>query len=111
MHMNEPDQCGWHLLDGVKASDVHSKLLNFERLTWKEILVRDRHWNHRITIDKLVPSAKKALAKTPFKDVDQVVSLRLTGKERVFGVMENEVFNVLWWDPDHKVCPAPKKQT
>lgn len=111
MHMREPDDCGWHLLDGDKLNDVHLKLVDFERLTWREILVRDRHRNHAISVTKLVPSARKALGKTPFKDSDEVVSLRLSGAERVFGVMENEVFNVLWWDPDHNVCRAPKKHT
>jgi hypothetical protein len=111
MHMTEPDDCGWHLLNGDQLNDVHSKLVDFERLTWKEILVRDRHRNHLISVDKLEASARKALQKTPFRDSDQVVSLRLSGAERVFGVMENEIFNVLWWDPDHKVCPAPKRNT
>ncbi len=111
MHMNEPDECGWHRLDGGQLNSVHSKLVELERLTWKEILVRDRHRNHPISVNKLVASAQKTLEKTPFRGTDQVVSLQLSGTERVFGVMENEIFNVLWWDPDHKVCPAPQKNT
>lgn len=46
-----------------------------------------------------------------YGDQDRVVSLRLSAKERVSGVMESGVLNVLWWDPDHTVYPVEKKHT
>lgn len=36
-------------------------------------------------------------------DVEEVVSLRLTGAQRLWGYRILAVFHVLWWDPEHKV--------
>lgn len=38
--------------------------------------------------------------------LDDVVSLRLSGPERVFGYLDNGVLVLLWWDPIHQVCPS-----
>ena len=38
--------------------------------------------------------------------LDDVVSLRLSGPERVFGYLDNGVLVLLWWDPLHQVCPS-----
>ena len=42
-------------------------------------------------------------------DIDQVFSLRLTETLRIYGILENGVFNVLWYDPNHEICPAVKR--
>ncbi len=42
-------------------------------------------------------------------DIDQVFSLRLTATLRIYGILENGVFNVLWYDPNHEICPAVKR--
>jgi hypothetical protein len=43
---------------------------------------------------------------------DEVTSLHLSGTERVVGVLEPRgVMHILWWDPDHGVCPSQKKNT
>ncbi|HWD40203.1 MAG TPA: hypothetical protein VG944_15240 [Fimbriimonas sp.] len=31
-------------------------------------------------------------------------SFRISGKERLWGLLVDEVFYVLWTDPDHKIC-------
>ena len=38
---------------------------------------------------------------------DRLFSLRLGGKPRLFGVIEpNGCFFVIWYDPNHDVCPS-----
>ena len=44
-------------------------------------------------------------------DIDQLRSLRRTGKQRVSLVLDRGIFNLLWWDPQHLVCPDKKKNT
>jgi hypothetical protein len=36
-------------------------------------------------------------------DLDHLWGIRLTGTERVWGMLDGAVFSLLWWDPDHLV--------
>lgn len=91
--------------------DIHSKLSEFERKTWNEILIKERYRNHLIVISKICPRAQKRLRKIKQDDIDELVSLRLTGQKRVWGIKEGNILKVLWWDPDHTVCPSIKSYT
>jgi predicted DNA-binding transcriptional regulator AlpA len=42
---------------------------------------------------------------------NDLFSLRLSSLERLWGLRSNDVFSVLWWDPNHQICPSPKKHT
>ena len=44
-------------------------------------------------------------------DDHEIWELRLSGKTRIWGVRERNVFYVVWWDPDHTVCPSRKRNT
>jgi hypothetical protein len=44
-----------------------------------------------------------------YGDLKRIVSLRLSGKERIWDVMEAGVLTVIWWDPEHTVLPSPEK--
>ena len=57
-------------------TDILDKLISYERLTWAEEL---------------------------YLDVDQLFSLRLTARERLYGILNNGVFYVLWYDPCHEI--------
>ena len=41
----------------------------------------------------------------------ELVSLRLSGKQRIYGIQDRGVLLLLWWDPDHKIYPVKKKGT
>lgn len=99
------DPFGWHALGAGVLEEICTKMGEFERLTWTEILVRDRRRNHSVPIDRLDSEAQKRLRKIGL-DMEILISLRLSGPKRVWGVMRNGVLELLWWDPDHLVCPS-----
>jgi hypothetical protein len=101
------DPFGWHEITNDELHDVRVKLIEFERRTWAEILVADEANNHGIKTYKLCLEARQRLKELNIA-VDEVHSLRLTAKNRVFGIMDNGVFEVLWWDPEHQICPVRK---
>jgi len=39
-------------------------------------------------------------------NTDALVSLRLSGKERVWGILQENALLLLWWDPGHEICPS-----
>ena len=91
--------------------DIHSKLSEFERKTWNEILIKEKKRNHTIPVSDICTEAQKRLKKIKQDDIDDLISLRLTGKKRVWGIRAGNVLKVLWWDPGHTVCPTQKKHT
>jgi hypothetical protein len=92
----------------AEVREVRSKLGNFESMTWAEI---ERGGSHSIAVSELEKPARERLEHLQLDDIEEVFSLRLSGKERVFGLRQGAVMRLLWWDPDHEVCPAPLKHT
>jgi hypothetical protein len=105
------DPYGWHQIDRAKMQEIQQKLASFEAMTWTEILVRAKKQNHSVRRQDLCKAAQDHLADIRLDDVDELISLRLSGKERVWGIRSHNVLTVLWWDPDHEVCPSLKKHT
>jgi len=100
---------GWRKIRKVSLLEaIHEKLKNFETMTWGSIYGPQ---NHFISRSSLCKEAQKRLAEKKLDDYDKFFTLRLTGKQRVWGIREKEIFKILWWDPKHEVCPAVKKHT
>lgn len=106
LEMQEP--FGWHQVGEPILNRIRDRLKSFESMTWHQIFGNE---NHFIPVADICKDAQKRLAHLKQDDIDQVVSLRITGKQRVYGIWEAGVLRLLWWDPDHKICPSPKKHT
>ena len=105
------DPYGWHVLDAAKMEEIRQKLRNFESMTWAEILIRGEKRNHRVSVNDLCKIAKNRLRDLRQDDIEELISLHLTATERVWGILENNILKILWWDPDHAVCPSLLKHT
>ncbi len=99
------DPFGWHGVDAETLLSIRQKLAHFETMTWNEILVTGKKRNHSIAVEDLCLQAQHRLEEVGLA-LDDVVSLRLSGPERVFGYLDNGVLVLLWWDPLHQVCPS-----
>jgi len=93
--------------------DIFPKLKNYETMTWQEILDatggRSRgNNNHEVPICNLIPQARKRLKESNMDDISSLFSLRLTGKQRIWGILDGHVLKLLWFDPEHKICPTLK---
>lgn len=81
--------------------EIHEKLSHFERIRWREILKDSGRQNHFIGIWLICQEAPRHLEDLGYDDLKRVVSLRLSAKEPVWGVMGEGILAVLWWDPEH----------
>jgi len=92
----------------IKVAD---KLKSYELRTWGDIQSNPKR-DHPIDVAHLLPEAQKRLDKIDKGDWDPLWSLRFNARPRIWGKRdENGVFLVLWWDPHHRICPSPKKNT
>ena len=67
--------------------------------------------NKAIPIEHLCSDAQNRLRDLGLDDYDEVWEMRIGGKERVWGLRDASVMLLLWWDPEHEVCPSEKKHT
>ena len=84
------------------------KLYEFECKNWDEIR---RSGSHPILIGDIAKAARDRLRVLRMDDVDELMSFRISGTQRVWCLQRLNIMKILWWDPDHKVCPATKKHT
>lgn len=100
------DPFGWHVATLDELRTIQQRLANLETMSWSEILIRGKHWNHNVELAQICPEARANLAEIGQDDVDAVLSLRLTNVGRVWGLFQAGVVRVLWWDPQHSICPG-----
>ena len=94
----------WDAIDAATLwSELHQKLGNFETMRWSEVLGRR---NHEVKQSALCPEARRRLVEIDQDDIEGLVSLHLNGRKRVWGIRDGNVLKILWWDPEHQVCPS-----
>lgn len=93
------------------------KLIDFEQITWGEILRTTRNSkssnntsSHNIPIDRLIKDAQNRLEELNIYE-DELFSLSLDNKKRLWGILDSGVLRIIWYDPKHEICPSHKKRT
>jgi hypothetical protein len=102
---------GWHVLNEKTLHSIREKLKQFETMTLNQIFVVGKKNNHAIPIRDLSAAARKRLTELRMPDVEELYTLRLSAKERLWGVLTQNIISLLWWDPNHEVCPSELKNT
>lgn len=95
--------------------DLFPKMLEFETMTISDIFVTGKKENHSINVDQLSKPAAARLMDLKI-EAESVHSLRLGGKIRLYGVLNDAVYNIIWYDDDHGdndrcVCRSFKKHS
>jgi hypothetical protein len=99
---------GWSEISRRDMQGVLSHLASLETMTWNEILVVGNKHNHFVAVSGLSKQARENLDQD-WQGAERIVSLRLSNLKRIWGVIEQGIFHLLWWDPDHMVYPSTYK--
>jgi len=98
---------GWQNVPSAASFlEILDKKKNIESMPLAQI---GQAGSHNISIDKLCKEAQKRLEERHWDDIGELYSIRISGKERIFCYLDGLVMRVIWWDPDHKVCPSHLK--
>lgn len=101
---------GWNdIKNEVLRTQIIEKMKHLETMTWAE--VKKRKTTDFVPFSELCPNARRYLEDLGMDDIDGLLHLGLSGKERMWGNRERGVFELLWYDPEHTVCPSFKKHT
>lgn len=96
--------------------EIIDKLISYSSLTWGEIK-RQTHdggksKHHYLDSSSLSKEAANRLSQLHLEEEsDCVFSMALQNKLRLIGLVHGDKFHVIWYDPEHKVCPSKKKHT
>lgn len=95
----------WTECTGKAFKKCLDRLRQLEAQSWNEIL---GHHHHLIEVDQISKEAQKRLVDLKCDEIadGRVLSLRVTGGMRAFGVLYRNVCMLLWWDPEHEICPS-----
>jgi len=86
---------------------ICDRLSGFEKQAWKNIIGKESHF---ISIGDLTKEAQDRIEFLGLQ-YDELFSLRINSRERMFGIIEDGVMFFLWYDEKHEICPSHKKHT
>lgn len=109
----------WAFTRESVGDDLWDKIIPFlqsiETQTWNDILVGASKQHHTIPVSDLNKCAQDRMDELKL-DCDEVISLRLGGTLRLYGVWQISTCAILWYDSDHGdndtcVCRSRLKHT
>ena len=106
----------WSITNYDFINEIFKKLVDYERMTWQDIQSasggkRDGNGtnSHFVNVAELSKEARDRLTELRLYDIDQLFSLRLGSTIRLYGILENGVFYILWYDKEHEIYKMKKK--
>jgi hypothetical protein len=101
---------GWDKADVRQVmAEIIPKLHDYESMTWGAM--DGPSGSHSVEVQKLCKEAQDRLAALGKDEQGELFSVRITGERRVWGVKDIAILRVIWWDPDHAICPSMLKHT
>lgn len=101
-----------HFRNNALWEEVYPKLKSIEAYTWYELERitygnRDRKTSHHsVSIAKISKEAQKRLEELKLNDFEEIYSIRLNGKFRIWGIRMYSYLQIIWFDPEHTVLPV-----
>jgi hypothetical protein len=107
-HMEMCDPFGWHEVDVATLEIIRERLKNFETMSIVDFFGPKKKC-HLVETDQLCKEARSRLSDLGLDDLEALASLRVMWSKRIWAMMDRNVFTLLWWDPEHRVCPGLEK--
>jgi len=85
-------------------------LKDYSSRTWGQI-EQNKKRDHAVKVSHLISKAQQRLEELKLGDHDLLWRFRFDGCKRIWGIRHGHVFRVLWWDPEHRICPSQKSHT
>lgn len=113
----DSDHDRWGLpIEVKKIRQLVNKLSEWGKLTWKDVLIdtsgrNGNTKNHPIPVERIIKPAQIRLRERNLHEYDFLYSLSITGEYRVWGVLLEGTYFIIWTDPEHEIYPSSKKHT
>lgn len=109
------EKYGWNNVsyhEFCSRTGIMRKLLNFEKKKWSEcekIAGSHKHFSwHPVEYENFPKKERQYLTEKYSDKVDCFYQISLSGKERIIGYKNNNVFYPIWFDKNHELFPCKK---
>jgi len=107
---------GWsNVAPGLLWETIWPFLKSLETMTIAEILrasggrgAGGGNNSHNVPVGDLSQEANKRLGAIGMDDLEEMFSLRISGKQRILGKLEGNILKIMWFDPDHGASKTKK---
>lgn len=112
----DDSHCDWCVTQNDNFQFIISKLMLFEGMTWDELLKatggkKSGNKHHFIPISDYSKEAQKRAEELHLDVYEELFSISLEGAKKLFGILDDGVFHIVWYDHEHEICPYTKKHT
>ena len=92
-------------------------MIDYSNMTWIQVKQQthdksNKSKNHFLGYDTLSKEAKERVEFIRKNDDDdletRIFSFSFNNLIRVIGIVDSDIFHVVWYDPNHKFCPVTK---
>lgn len=95
---------------------ILKKLMDFEKMKWSEIVStsggkKNGNNHHFENVNGFIKEAQDRWLELKLEAYTEVFSLRLTGTHRLYGILEEGVFRIIWFDENHEIYKSKKRHT
>jgi len=111
-HVDHDGPWSFASLDADGWRGLLGQLTQFETMTIAELFHRGDYPGKGYEPAALPdPRAARRLEAMRLSDQTRIWALRTQGRPRLWGFLVDNVFHVVWWDPEHEVWPSQLKHT
>ena len=95
--------------DKNRVERLLKHLVEFSSCTWNEFKQNKKH-HHTCKLEKFTKKARDRFEYRNYQDVndDELFSLSLCNKERIYGIRTGRILNVIWYDKNHELYKSNK---
>jgi hypothetical protein len=89
---------------------IKHRLHEYEKRRWSELTGS----SHPFPVEQIIPKAQRRLDELGYGDYGQLYQLDIRSagqKQRLWGLRRENIFKILWWDPNHEIYPVQKRGT
>lgn len=99
-----------------KLTDYFKYLSALEHQSWGEILTvtsgrRNNTRNHHVPLTDIIKDAQKRAEERNLDEFDELCSIAVCGRMRIWGYIVDGLFYIIWFDSNHEICPSEKRNT
>src|SRR5690606_25479688 len=110
-HARPPCPFAWTSMTADHLPRVFDALAGYEGMTWGDILQQSKHRHcHPMPVDELHKEVAEHLAQQGH-DIDPLFQMGTGNRGRIYGARVDHVFEIIFWDPEHKIYVTKKKNT
>lgn len=110
-HADREGRWGLQNLTIEAWNSIVERLVQFETMTVQELRESSVYCEYELSSNRLLAAALKRLEELDLGDMTKIGRFRIFKQPRLYGFMHDNVFHVLWWDPNHEIYPWEPRNT